>query len=119
MRDKVIDRHIFEQLSSELGSPEAARRLVARYLELLDGRIGRLAGACEADDDSAAMDAVLSLKVSSAMVGAVALRDLAAQVEDCLRGGGCTAARGTLERVRCGGFDTARALASVVEPGSA
>lgn len=119
MRDTVIDRHIFEQLATELGSPEAARRIASLYLELLEGRIGRLADACEADDEPTAMDAVLSLKVSSAMVGAIDMRDLAAEVEGCLIGGGCAAARGTLERVRYGGVHAARALASVVEAGPA
>ena len=116
MGDPVIDLRIFEQLAGELASPEAARRIVALYLELLDGRIGRLVGACVAGDESTAMDAVLSLKVSSAMVGAVAMRDLAAQVEECLLVGGCVEARGRLQCVRRGGFDTARALAIVVAP---
>lgn len=116
MRNQVIDRHIFEQLGSELASPDAARRIAALYLDLLDGRIGRLVGACEAHDEAAAMDAALSLKVSSAMVGAVAMRDLAAQVEVCLLGGGCDSALGAVEHVRRGGFNTARALANLVEP---
>ena len=116
MRDTVIDRQIFEQLAGELASPEAARHIVALYLGLLDGRIGRLVGACVAGDESTAMDAVLSLKVSSAMVGAVAMRDLAAQVEECLIVGGCAAARDTLQCVRRSGLDTARALAVVAEP---
>jgi HPt (histidine-containing phosphotransfer) domain-containing protein len=106
----VFDRLVFDRLASDLGDVAAARRIALLYLDLLEGRVARLATACEADDLETALDAVLSLKVSSAMVGAAAMRDRAAAVEACLTRGDCGGALRRLGRVRSACATTADAL---------
>ena len=106
----VVDRQAFEQLADELGSPESARRIVGLYVDLLEQRVERLARACEADDLETAMDAVLSLKVTSATVGAVTMRDRALDVESRLRQGGCADAVSALTAVRCARGATAEGI---------
>jgi hypothetical protein len=117
--DDVVDPRVFEQLAAELGSLESARRIAAIYLDLLDGRVARLAGACEAGDVEAAMDAALSLKVTSATIGAAAMRDCALDLEGCLRRGGCGGADDALQRVRGARAATAEAVARMTRPAPA
>ena len=47
--------------------------------------INRLATSLDSGDEAAALDAVLSLKTSSAMVGGVRLAELAGELEDAIR----------------------------------
>ena len=58
-------------LAEELGDSAPAHRFVATYLSMLPARFLRISdGVCQRDPD-ASMDAILSLKISSAMVGAL------------------------------------------------
>ena len=119
MPDEVVDRRAFDALAGELGSLASARRIATLYLSLLDTRVARLVAACDAEDAASAMDAVLSLKVSSATVGAAQMCDRATEVEDRLLTGGCRSARSALEQVRCAGPTTATAVATLIEIGRA
>lgn len=72
-------------LAAEVEDGNAVTGFAATYLELLPGRIGRIQQALGQRDAAAAMDAVLSLKVSSSMTGARALEQLCRDLEHALR----------------------------------
>lgn len=81
----VFDPTALSGLTGHTGDDELARVLVRHYLRLLPLRLRRLLAALEAEDPDTAMDAVLSLKVSSRTLGARELGALAAAVERQLR----------------------------------
>lgn len=62
-----------QNLAHELGDPQAALRFLAKYLTLLPHRIERITHGLERRDAASTTDALLSLKITSAMVGATAL----------------------------------------------
>ncbi len=72
-------------LTGHVRDEEFAPVLVGHFLRLLPQRLRRLLTALEVEDPDAAMDAVLSLKVSSRTLGAHELGALAAGVERHLR----------------------------------
>ncbi|WP_347108892.1 Hpt domain-containing protein [Paenarthrobacter sp. S56] len=66
----AFEDRTLKALADELGDSQPVLRLLSTYLSMLPGRIGRIAsGLCQNDPD-ASMEAVLSLKISSAMIGA-------------------------------------------------
>ncbi len=72
-------------LAEELGDSRLALRFFSTYLAMLPGRLLRIAdGLCRHDPD-ASMDAVLSLKISSAMVGAVETETQCRAIEMMIR----------------------------------
>lgn len=72
---------------------EFAHELVRTYQRLLGQRVSRLVDAVLSSDVDVALDAVLSLKVSSTMVGAIDLAELASFIETDVRGGDLPSAR--------------------------
>lgn len=75
----VLDASRYRQLAIELKSNDDAMRFIADYWHMLPERVSRILAVLRDGDAAAAMDAVLSLKVTSSMTGAL-------QVEhDCLR----------------------------------
>ena len=95
----VFDGAVAEQLADELGEREAVGRITRRYREALPGRVRRLSRACGAMDAEQAMDAVLSLKVTSATVGASAMSGVAGLVEKAVAERDWSAALGALSVV--------------------
>lgn len=85
-RQPFVDLTVIETLRSEL-QPDAGYCLVFvnSYIQQLPRRLDRLRHAVEAMDVDAAMDAVLSIKTSSRMVGAAYLGTLADELEFVLR----------------------------------
>ena len=80
----VLDTDALGRLGEQLGDPDVLRGFVRRYATLLDQRVERLHRALTTQDHDDWMDAVLSLKTSSAMAGAAALSQLAAELQDYL-----------------------------------
>jgi HPt (histidine-containing phosphotransfer) domain-containing protein len=80
----VIDTDALGRLEEQLGDPEVLCGFIRRYEKMLDQRVERLHHALNAQDHDDWMDAVLSLKTSSAMAGAAALSQLAAELQDYL-----------------------------------
>lgn len=80
----VIDTDALGRLREQLGDPEIMRGFLRRYESMLEQRLERLQHALDAQDHDDWMDAVLSLKTSSAMAGATALAHLSAELQDCL-----------------------------------
>lgn len=81
----LVDAAVLAELEAEL--PGAARRFVAEFVRLWAHRYARIAGAVAAGSTEEALDAVLSLKVSSMMLGAHPLVSRAAALEGLLRSG--------------------------------
>lgn len=110
----LLDVGVLTRLGDDVGGREAALSFAAAYLDLLASRVERVCAACAARDAYAAEDAVLSLRVTSAMVGAGPLMGLAAEVEAAVtRGDLATAetAAGALPQVAAA---TAAAVAAVL-----
>lgn len=81
----VVARGILDVLQGELASPELYKEYVGRYVEMWPGRYRRMVSALDADDQEALMDAVLSVKTSAGMLGALRLQQLALTIEDAVR----------------------------------
>ncbi len=81
---QVFDEHVLDNLADDVGSSAVARHFAAQYLGLLQQRVERLSCALRTHDFDQAHDAVLSLKVTSATVGAGRLSDISRRIEDCV-----------------------------------
>ncbi|MEV7660564.1 Hpt domain-containing protein [Paenarthrobacter sp. NPDC089316] len=84
--DAVVDHTVLVELQAELGGdPAIIHAFVRNYVALLPWRVSRLHRALDNLDIEDAMDAVLSLKTSSHMVGAVCMNRLATELEMSIR----------------------------------
>ncbi|KUM36541.1 hypothetical protein AR689_11965 [Arthrobacter sp. EpRS71] len=84
--DALVDRTVLTELQAELGGDHGIiSTFVRNYVELLPWRVGRLHRALKKLDIDDAMDAVLSLKTSSHMVGAICMNRLATELEISVR----------------------------------
>lgn len=84
--DSLVDPTVLTELQAELGGDRSiVTRFVRNYIDLLPWRVGRLHHALNNLDIEDAMDAVLSLKTSSHMVGAICMRRLATELEISIR----------------------------------
>lgn len=83
----VLDFQCIRDLGEDLSSPVAAREFLATYLELLPSRLAAVMSTVSVQDSNAAMDRVISLKVSSSMAGALRLSALSAELELMVRAG--------------------------------
>jgi HPt (histidine-containing phosphotransfer) domain-containing protein len=77
----VLDTDALGRLADQLDDPEILCGFIRRYESMLGRRVDRLHHALTAQDHEDWMDAILSLKTSSAMVGAAALSRLAADLQ--------------------------------------
>src|SRR6185436_13016590 len=75
--DAALDRTALRRLSRAVDDDRFVRRFAARYRELLPGRVARISASLQGHDVDLVLDAVLSLKVASATVGAQDLAELA------------------------------------------
>lgn len=83
--DAVLDRTALRRLSRAVDDDGFVRKFAARYRELLPGRVARISTSLRGHDVDLVLDAVLSLKVSSATVGAHELAELAGVIEGEVR----------------------------------
>ena len=84
--DALVDPTVLTELQAELGGDQAIiSTFVRNYVDLLPWRVDRLHHAVEKLDIEDAMDAVLSLKTSSHMVGAICMSRLATELEINIR----------------------------------
>ena len=81
----LVDREVLLQLERQLDNPPAVKSFVLDFIQLWDERYLRLSTAVECRSDVSAMDAVLSIKTASSMVGAARLAQLASGLEDLIR----------------------------------
>ncbi|MBC9735564.1 Hpt domain-containing protein [Nocardioides marmotae] len=97
----VLDPDALERLRRDVEDCEFAVSFVQRYCSMLEARVQRIVDALSIGDVDTAMDAVLSLKASSATVGTCELAGLARSVE---------------QQVRCSDIGAARRAASCLAP---
>ncbi|BCW79514.1 MULTISPECIES: Hpt domain-containing protein [unclassified Arthrobacter] len=83
----LIDAAVLEELEDELAGSGLAQRFARDYAAMWDLRLARLGTAVDSQDEASALDAVISLKISSAMVGGLRLARLAELLEGLIRQG--------------------------------
>ncbi|MDQ0663502.1 HPt (histidine-containing phosphotransfer) domain-containing protein [Arthrobacter ulcerisalmonis] len=83
----LIDAAVLDELEDELAGPGLAQRFARDYTAMWDLRLARLETAIYSQDEDLALDAVISLKISSAMVGGLRLAKLAELLEGLIRQG--------------------------------
>ena len=82
----LVDQSVLDRLREELDEDEGyCTVFVGNFIDYLPLRIGRLRLALTTGDLDGAVDAVLSLKTSSQMVGAERLAGLAMDLESAIR----------------------------------
>ncbi|MDK1360204.1 hypothetical protein QNO00_07980 [Arthrobacter sp. zg-Y1219] len=79
----LIAREQLLDLTDAMG-PASCREFVGNYVALWESRYERLHRAVTGADDAAAMDVVLSIKISSEMAGAMRLAALASAAQQRL-----------------------------------
>jgi len=83
----LLDTSVLENLAEQLGQPVVAWDFANDYASMWGPRQHRLIASLGREDRAAALDAVISLKVSSTMVGALRLAYLAERLEAAVREG--------------------------------
>ncbi|MDP9982098.1 HPt (histidine-containing phosphotransfer) domain-containing protein [Pseudarthrobacter oxydans] len=106
MTPPLVDPTALQELGSQLESPAVARGFARDYTNMWNRRYQSLASSLGSGDEAAALDAVLSLKTSSAMVGGVRLAGLARELEDAIRVRDANRARLLLQEVAESGNET-------------
>lgn len=106
----LVDPAVLQDLGAGLDDPAAARDFAKNYVKIWDQRRQSLAAALERGDDAASLDAVLSVKIASAMVGGIRLSRIAGKVEDAIRDGDMALARSFLSDVEEHGRKTMHEL---------
>jgi HPt (histidine-containing phosphotransfer) domain-containing protein len=79
----LLDSGPLVVLADQAGE-KAARRFLSDYLEMLPARTTRIADVLAKRDFTGGMDAILSLKITSSMTGAVRLEHYCHQLEQQL-----------------------------------
>lgn len=106
----VLDLAVLHELEEDMGGAGVARAFAKDYIGIWDKRQGYLEQSVRNNDAELAMDAVLSLKNSAFMVGALRLASLAVELERLLRTSDLPAVNGLLPVVAQTGRDTVSAL---------
>ncbi len=102
----LVDPAALQDLGAQLENPAVAKGFARDYTRMWDQRYRTLASALERGDLAGSMDAVLSLKTSSAMVGGLRLAQLAGELENALRAGDIGLALSLLRDVAARGGET-------------
>jgi HPt (histidine-containing phosphotransfer) domain-containing protein len=107
----LVDPAVLEDLEAQLAGPDIASRFARDYAAMWAQRQRCLDAAVERQDRAAALDAVISLKVSAAMVGGMRLAGLAEALETLIRdGSGLEGGRAMLALVADHGSATVKEL---------
>lgn len=109
MQLPLLSLEVLEDLGADLNDG-IALRFAADYAHLWDYRRQWLATALELQDSSAALEAVISLKTSSAMVGGTRLAHMAGMLEAVIRGGNMSRSMALLPLISRVGSATVMAL---------
>lgn len=95
----LVDSGILQDLEEQLNGAELALRFASDYAAMWDQRYTRLAAAVENQDRDSALDAIISLRITSAMVGGLRLARLAEVLESVIRQGDFGQGRAMMEHV--------------------
>lgn len=82
-----VDFEVLHDLERQLDGRSAVLGFVSDFADLWAARYTRVAEALGTGDDEAALDALLSLKASASMVGALRLADRAEKIESAMKRG--------------------------------
>ncbi|MFD5276592.1 Hpt domain-containing protein [Pseudarthrobacter sp. NPDC058362] len=108
----LVNVAVLDDLEAELAGPALAKRFAQDYADMWDQRYTRLASAVERQDVAACLDAAISLKITSAMLGGERLSKLAELLENVVRQGDFGQGRLLMERVAIDGSQTVSELQS-------
>ncbi|MCU1530499.1 MAG: hypothetical protein JWO49_70 [Arthrobacter sp.] len=106
----VLDLTVLADLESEVNGPAVAHSFARDYITLWNRRLEKLTSALDNNDGETALDASLSLKNSSAMVGATRLSALAKILRQFIGSGNLSGARSLLPQVAEQGHETIKEL---------
>ena len=101
-----MDPAALQDLGAQLDNPAVAKGFARDYTKMWDQRYAALASALDAAGRAGSLDAVLSLKTSSAMVGGLRLARLAGELEERPRAGDMDRALSLLRDVAERGGET-------------
>lgn len=110
-RVPLIDHNTLLTLADQLDNPSAVKAFILDFIHVWDERFARLADTVSRRDHAAAMEAVLSVRTSSMMVGAVRLASLTSTLEESVRLNDLSGAADILPSVKACGIQTIRELA--------
>ncbi|MCX6497452.1 MAG: Hpt domain-containing protein [Arthrobacter sp.] len=102
----LVDPAALQDLGEQLNSAAVAKGFARDYARMWDQRYASLSTALNRRDQAAALDAVLSLKTSSSMVGGLRLAELASELEELIRSGELALAASRLGDVAARGSET-------------
>lgn len=106
----LVDTDILEELEEQLDGSALAVRFARDYAGMWEQRYAKLAAAVHDQDMDAALDAAISLKITSAMVGGLRLSRLAELLESVLRQGNFGQGQILMKRVAEDGNQTVSEL---------
>ena len=95
----LLDPAVLRDLEDQLGGVGIASDFARDYAMLWGQRQGNLVAAVGREDREKALDAVISLKVSSAMVGGARMARLTERLEAFIRGGDFPAGQALLSTI--------------------
>ncbi len=106
----LVDAAVLEELEDELAGSGLAQRFARDYAAMWEQRRSRLAAAVDSQDSDSALDAAISLKISTAMVGGLRLAKLAELLEVLIRRGDFGQSQVLMKRVARDGGRTVSEL---------
>lgn len=106
----LVDPAALQELGEQVNSVALAKGFARDFSQMWEQRYGSLAGALDRREQGAALDAVLSLKTSSSMVGGLRLAGLAGELEEAIRRGDLEHAASRLPEVAARGGETVAEL---------
>ncbi|MFF1382459.1 Hpt domain-containing protein [Arthrobacter sp. NPDC058288] len=106
----LVDLLVLQDLESQLAQPAIARKFALDYIEIWEQRFLNLTNAIIDQDLTTALDAAISLKIGSAMVGGLRLARLAEDIESVIRSGSWDAGQSMLAGVSNLGHETVTQL---------
>ncbi|ABK04315.1 hypothetical protein Arth_2936 [Arthrobacter sp. FB24] len=83
----LVDLLVLQDLETQLAQPAVAKKFALDYIEIWEQRYLNLTNAISGQDLTTALDAAISLKIGSAMVGGLRLARLAEDIESVIRSG--------------------------------
>lgn len=109
-RPPLVDRKVLHRLEEEFEDPGPAHSFVRDFVAFWDERYLRLAEAVQRHDEAASLDALLSVRIASSMIGAARLARLTANLESSLKRGHLEAVAEALPHLKHCGDATVRKL---------
>jgi hypothetical protein len=106
----LVDLAVLQDLEEQLAHPAVAQNFARDYATLWTQRYQKLAAALDRQDVPAALDAVISMKIASAMVGGLRLSRLAEQLEEFIRSGDLENGHALIAAVELHGSATVKEL---------